>query len=99
MFKILAVCRMARLQLTLVATAAIAVGCNLVLLAPITPAAASGAPAEAASLAQQEHVSPERAERDLQLQGQAGNIAEELKDKLGAGYAGLWFDLKAAGSI
>jgi streptogrisin C len=91
-FEILAVCRMTWRRLALVAIAAIAAGCSVALLAPI--AVAAEAPAVAASLAQQEHVSLEKAELDLRLQRQAGNIAEELKDKLGTGYAGLWFDLK-----
>jgi len=76
--------------------AVVPVCCGLVFLGPTAPAIGRGASDEAASLAQQEGISLEQAERDLQLQGRAENIADELKSQLGVDYAGLWFDLKNA---
>ncbi len=46
----------------------------------------------ASKLAQQADVSLSTAERDIEVQRTAGNIVPKLEHKLGAGYAGLWFD-------
>jgi hypothetical protein len=46
----------------------------------------------APKLAQQANISLPTAERDIEVQQAAGNIVPKLEHKLGAGYAGLWFD-------
>jgi streptogrisin D len=79
--------------------------CGLLVIASAvvvaTPSAASAngntvPSAEVSLLAKQQDISLALAERDLQLQQQAGDIATELQRELGAGYAGVWFDLSAA---
>lgn len=39
-------------------------------------------------------ISLSQAERDIEVQQSAGNIVPKLKEKLGANYAGAWFDLQ-----
>jgi hypothetical protein len=51
-------------------------------------------PTEVTTLAQEEDISTQQAESDLQLQQRAGNIAGTLESTLGANYSGVWFDLK-----
>ena len=83
-------------QLVLCGLLAIA---SAVVVATPSAASASGTPvpsAEVSLLAKQQGISLAFAERDLQLQQQAGDIVTELQRELGAGYAGVWFDLSAA---
>jgi hypothetical protein len=61
--------------------------------APPFPAQPTMLP-EAAALAEQQGISASQALEDLELQSTAGNIAGDLKADLGAGYAGVWFDLR-----
>jgi hypothetical protein len=74
--------------------------CGLLTVAPPMAAASRNGDAmpsaEVSSLAQQQGISTELAERDLQLQQQAGNIVVDLQNKLGTNYAGVWFDPSAA---
>ncbi len=43
-------------------------------------------------LAQQANISINQAEQDIEIQKAVGNIVPKLQSKLGANYAGLWFD-------
>jgi hypothetical protein len=48
---------------------------------------------EIALVSSQQHISQIQAEDDLEIQSKAGNIAGELQEHLGSGFAGIWFDL------
>ncbi len=87
------ICAMLLVVLACSSAQAGAVGLSGFLEGPISafPPESNGAPIPE-RLAADQHISVAQAERDLELQTLAGNIAGDLAARLGGNFAGIWFD-------